>query len=1270
MLVGGDLVSSLCVTGAFEAPKPPPPSRAHHVPPPSPQFSMSKKALKASTSADDGLLTASMLSPRKAPSFYNQPITSPRKYQSLAVEQKFRAHADHPLDHASLLSQLFYLWATPLLELGNDRQLDADDLWPLEPANQCRSVSQLFEPKFQQSRSVLWAIVATYGWRFCFVGLMQLGVVAGTLYGPVVLREILAAVEENRFDLFDVMRWIVTLLVVKLVQAIVSAHASLDNQVIAVRITSALQHLLFQKALALDAKCRRDKSAGEIANMFSNDIQWIINCAVFANQVWLIPLQVVATTMMLYDVIGWATFVGFVVIVVTLAGNNYVATVQHDAFKHLMGCKDSRMKSVHEVFGAMQNIKLNAWEENFGAKIMGERQEELRTLWRIFTLASTSTGLLYLGPVLVTIVSFATYTLVMGQTLTATKVFTALTLFNLLKLPLGGLPNIIASMTQALVALNRFMEFLNLEEKDRHAVLTPATAPPAAVARYAAQEIDIAVEKATFGWDDTKPLFEDISFKVKRGDFVVIHGAVGEGKSSLCAALLGELDKVDGSVFVGGQVAYFSQQPWIQNMTIRENILFGRPYERSKYNRVLEACALTQDLALFVAGDRAEIGQKGVNLSGGQKARISLARACYSDADIYILDSPLSAVDAIVQNEIFTKCFLGLLRHKTIVLVTHSPEIIDSTCITRTVEIKNGQLLEREVATNDVLSDVPLLLPLIHPLPMRRLYSVDEEDECLVPDPVHGVTIEQDGFLSPSLMSPFPATFEAAMSPFDEAYHAHHYDETHSPRTGRLTLAEERCHGRVATQVFNDYLRAAGGWSVFFYWVFLLTVWQVLVVSGDFWLSEWTAAASSDSTAPSQANYYLSVYALLSLCSVVLTIFRTLSIYTASIQASRHLFGHMTTALLRAPMRFFDTNPIGRILNRYSNDINTVDTTIPFGISGLISAIFVCFFVLVTTFYIVGVVGSVVTLPLLYIYVYYGRFYVQPAREMERVNKTTKSPLLNLISESIEGALVIRAFGDKQVRRFQRMHYRNVDTNNEAAFAAQVITQWFTLRMQLTSAAILFVVATSLVLLRHSLTAGLIGLVLNYLFTILSYFEYIVAMWSQMETAMVGPERIAEYATVPEEAPRVISGAVAKDWPTIGDIEFDNVSFRYKDNDPLVLKDVNVHIYYGEKIGIVGRTGAGKSSLTMALFRINELASGCIKIDGMDIAKVGVKTLRSAIAIIPQTPVLFKGTLRNYLDPFGEFSDDELWACLHKVKLAERIGGVDGKLDSQVEENG
>ncbi|KAG9410623.1 hypothetical protein AC1031_018644 [Aphanomyces cochlioides] len=688
---------------------------------------------------------------------------------------------------AGCFSNLFFSWAGSLLSLGHERRLDPDDMWPLEQENQCRTVSDVFEPKFNQSRSILYAIFASYWRNLALVALGQFISLAGTLAGPVVLQQILQSVESNDFDQRYFLACVGLLVGAKIIQALASTHSGLLNQFVMVRITSALQHLLFKKALHLSSKSRREKSAGDIANLFSSDLQWIINFAVSSNQVWLLPLQVVVTLILLYRLIGWASLLGSVAIAIVLVSNNYLAMWQKRILETLMKLKDDRMKSVNEVFSAMQIVKLNAWEDKFEAKIQSQRELELKQLWKLFALQAFQMGVLYIAPVAVTIASFATYTLVMHETLTATKMFTSLALFALLRYPMTALPQVIASLMQAIVAVNRFMEFLNLEERDPSLVLTPETISPQLLAQYASENVHIRIENGSFGWTPEAPAGASWNLTLHRGDFVVVHGSVGSGKSSLCSALLGEMDKLAGSVYVGGSVAYFSQQPWIQNASVRENILFGRPYDREKYRAVIDACALTKDLASFPAGDRTEIGQKGVNLSGGQKARVSLARACYSNADIFILDAPLAAVDAIVQNEIFTKCFLGLLRYKTVLLVTHSPEIIASPYINRSVEMVAGSLIvtERTPLSKDTL-----------PLSVRPLRasssdgSLESPNEADSPPPASFFPTSHL-FLTPSASSPFPLHFNGEnFTPIDELSNLpYDEDDEQSPKN---TLGRSR----------------------------------------------------------------------------------------------------------------------------------------------------------------------------------------------------------------------------------------------------------------------------------------------------------------------------------------------------------------------------------------------------------------------------------------------------------------------------------------------
>ncbi|CAK4105348.1 unnamed protein product, partial [Aphanomyces euteiches] len=1036
----------------------------------------------------------------------------------------------HPIDHAGILSKLLFHWATPLLRLGNAKQLDPNDVWPLQVDNQCSVVRQAIELVFEKNHSIVWTMARVFGTKLTVVGLMQVAKVACDLYGPYVLQEIVSSMESpGGLDVKASLQLIGTLVVVRVIGALLSAHSIMQSELVVVKITSALQHLLFQKTLRLDVSSRRNKSTGEISNYFSADIRTIINFSYVVNRVWIYPLQILLTLLLLYRAIGWSTFIGAGVVALSLVVNQPASNGIQNSFGALMGQRDVRMKAVNEIFGGIQIIKLNAWEDKFAEKLGVERTRELGFVWTILFWAGVTIVLLNVGPVLVTISSFASYTLLQKEALPASKLLTALSYLTMLKSPFSQLSYVVSTTLRAI-------------KKD--VIWTPSTAPADKVKKYSEENIAITIEDASIGWDADKPLFKNANLTVKHGEFVVIHGSVGEGKSSLCAALLGEMAKFSGNIFVGGRVAYFSQQSWIQNLTIRENILFGKPYDREKYNRVIQACALTKDLSLFAAGDRAEIGQKGINLSGGQKARVCLARACYSDADIFILDSPLSAVDAIVQNEIFTKCFLRLLHNKTILLVTHSRDIIGSTYIDHLVLVKDGQLIETAV-NNQKNAIEPSVQPLAaHP---TRYLTAEDEDGLVADDPA-----------------------------------------------GQFVFEEERNQGNVTVQVYKDYLAAAVGWCMLLRLFCILVLWQGIIISSDLWLNVWTNTATkvTPQVFVSESVYYLAIYSLLALVGIAVTILRSMTIYSATLRASKVLFDRMTNALLRAPLRFFDQNPLGRILDRYSNDVGGMDIDIAFTAQYVITGVFQAVCTMGTAIYMTRGLGLVI-LPLVWLYISMGLFYAKQLRELERVNKVTKSPLLNLISEAIDGLVVVRSEGERQVRRFQRIHFRNVDTANESLFAKEITTQWFALRIQLTSAAILFVVSVSLVLMRDQLTAGLVGLSLNYVFSSLSMLEYIIPpAGAQFETFMVGPERVLEYCKIEPEAPRVISGAVSKEWPANGDIEFTNMGFRYKENDPLVLKDVNVHIQSGEKIGIVGRTGAGKSSLTMALFRVNELATG------------------------------------------------------------------------------
>lgn len=696
-------------------------------------------------------------------------------------------------------------------------------------------------------------------------------------------------------------------------------------------------------------------------------------------------------------------------------------------------------------------------------------------------MSCASLVLMWGMPVFISIVTFGTFSVILHHDLTPAIVFTSLALFQLIQMPMRMVTSIFTVLLQSKVAMDRIDSFMGMPELDSENVLT--IEHPSAQG-YISKNVIISVEKGDFGWGDhDDALLRDVNLQVRTGDFVVLHGKVGCGKSSLCSALLGEMTKLKGKVFVGGSVAYCSQQPWIQNMTVRENILFGRPYEFQKYQKVIDACALTADLASLPAGDQTEIGERGVNVSGGQKARIALARACYSDASVYILDSPLSAVDAIVQNEMFQKCLLGLLRHKTILLVTHSPEIITSKHITASIMInETNTLVETRYAESSDATFQSIVSPLVAYEYCARTF-VDKD-----------VILEETTSISMEKKPEINSNDDKSM--------------------GKLVADEERSEGRVSSHVFIAYYHAVGGFWVVLLIVLSQAVWQGLQISSDFWLSNWASDSVADQKAASNTEFRLGVYSILGLASASMVALRTLMITFYGLRAAKNLFDRMTKALMHAPMKFFDSNPIGRILTRYGGDISAVDSQLPSSFGSLFALVFSVGCTVSTAGIVIKWKGLLL-IPVMYLYAKIGLFYIEPARDIRRLSKTTQAPILTHPSESIDGGSIVRAFGSHQLRRFHAINNDRLDENNKIWFAQLCVSQWLSIRIQLIGSVLLLVIASSLVLLRNELSAAVIGLTFSYGLKVSQNLESIVQVMMHMEAAMISPERIQEYIDIP-----------------------------------------------------------------------------------------------------------------------------------------------------------
>uniref|UniRef100_A0A803XV25 Multidrug resistance-associated protein 1 n=1 Tax=Meleagris gallopavo TaxID=9103 RepID=A0A803XV25_MELGA len=726
-------------------------------------------------------------------------------------------------------------------------------------------------------------------------------------------------------------------------------------------------------------------------------------------------------------------------------------------------------------------------------------------------------------------------------------------------------------------------------------------------------EGSIVVKNATFSWSKTDPpALNSINFTVPEGSLIAVVGQVGCGKSSLLSALLGEMDKKEGYVVVKGSIAYVPQQAWIQNATLEDNIIFGREMNESRYKRVIEACALLPDLEILPMGDRTEIGEKGVNLSGGQKQRVSLARAVYCNADTYLFDDPLSAVDAHVGKHIFEKVIgpKGILKNKTRVLVTHAVNYLP------------------QMDTILVMTD-------------GEISEMGSYQELL----------KQDG-----AFAEFLRTYANA--------------EQNMESSGKLPSFSEKpkseVPGRIVATVYWEYMKAIGLY-ISFLSIFLFMCNHIASLASNYWLSLWTDDPVVNGT-QQYTNVRLGVYGALGISQGIAVFGYSMAVSIGGIFASRHLHLDLLHNVLRSPMSFFERTPSGNLVNRFSKEIDTIDSTIPPIIKMFMGSTFnvigACIIILLAT-----PIAAVIIPPLGLVYLLVQRFYVATSRQLKRLESVSRSPVYSHFNETLLGVSVIRAFEEQ--KRFIKQNDIKVDENQKAYYPSIVANRWLAVRLEFVGNCIVLFAALFAVIARNKLSPGLVGLSVSYSLQITAYLNWLVRMTSDLETNIVAVERVKEYAEMEKEAEWSIEEAApANTWPEEGKVEFRGFGLRYREDLDLVLKNINITINGGEKIGIVGRTGAGKSSLTLGLFRINEAAEGEIIIDGINIAKIGLHDLRFKITIIPQDPILFSGSLRMNLDPFDQHSDEDIWRSLELAHLKNFVSSLPDKLNHECSEGG
>uniref|UniRef100_A0A4W4H9B9 ABC-type glutathione-S-conjugate transporter n=1 Tax=Electrophorus electricus TaxID=8005 RepID=A0A4W4H9B9_ELEEL len=1007
---------------------------------------------------------------------------------------------------------------------------------------------------------------------------------------------------------------------------------------VGMRVKTAVMGLVYRKSLVLTSAARRTCTVGEIVNLVSADTQKLMDFVVYFNAVWLAPIEVALCLFFLWQLLGPSALAGITTVILIFPLNGFIAKKRSKLQEIQMKYMDGRIKLMNEILNGIKILKFYAWEKAFLEQVLGYREKELRALKKSQILVRV-----FLTQIAFSM--FGVYVLIDDRNvLDAQKVFVSMALINILKTPLSQLPFAMSTTMQAVVSLKRLGKFLCQEELK-----------PDSVSRDPLKLGDVVIDNGTFSWSkDGPPCLKRISVRIPRGTLVAVVGHVGSGKSSLLSAILGETERRSGSVAIKGSVAYVPQQAWIQNATVQDNVLFGWDRKKSWYHRVLEACALLPDLDILPAGDATEIGEKGLNLSGGQKQRVSLARAVYRKADLYLLDDPLSAVDAHVGQHIFEKVIgpKGMLRDKTRVMATHGMSFLyhaDLILVLGDGEVTESGSYQELMSRDGAFAD------------FVRTFAGSERKECSIPrgeahTPQPFVFLEvtcQPHIYEPRQRSLSSSSGEQTQIDVstDLKYSISENRVANSQMFVSLGLSAPN---QVKLELYVEYFRTIG-LAFIVPILFLYAFQQAASLAYSYWLSLWADEPVVNGT-QLNTDMKLGVYGALGFAQGIAIFGTTVAISIGGIMASRQLHLELLRNVLRSPMSFFEATPSGNLLNRFAKEIDAIDCMIPDGLKMALGYVFklmeVCVIVLLATPF-----AAVIMLPLALLYAFVQSFYVATSCQLRRLESVSRSPIYTHFNETVQGASVIRAFGEQ--RRFVLEADRRVDHNQSSYFPRFVATRWLAVNLEFLGNGIVLSAAVLSVMGKDTLSPGIVGLAVSHSLQVTGILSWIVRSWTDVENNIVSVERVKEYADTPKEAEWALEdSSLSPSWPQAGTIEFRDYGLQYRKGLELALKGISLHVHEREKIGIVGRTGAGKSSLALGIFRILEAAKGEIYIDGINIAELGLHDLRSRITIIPQDPVLFSGSLRMNLDPFDAYSDEEVWKALELAHLKNFVSGL------------
>ncbi|KAG8716744.1 hypothetical protein FRC09_015283 [Ceratobasidium sp. 395] len=1229
-------------------------------------------------------------------------------------------------DYCTLLEWITFSWVSPLIAIGATQALEEKDVWKLSREMRTRVLMRQF---LNLKRSTLLRRLVAANARDLFLDLALTVVCAILDFAPPVFLNLIlralspvqssasslsaleayttytidtvlstASVDSSRpLQRSDAYFLALALCICQLLKSQALLQHLYFGRRASVRIKAELVGSIYEKALrrkdVLGSVEKKPKGkgkdgaegpggggesadAGKIVSLIAADAEWVARFVTLGQFIYDAPVSAVIACVLLYNLMGWSAFAGYIALILTLPINNYLVRRFGTLQKSVSAARDIRLQAMNEVIQSIKFIKLSAWESRWTSRVLSFRERELGWLWKLKVTEFLMELVWAQSHVLVAAIGFTCFTLVAKRELGVEIAFPAFRILEILGQSLGFLPISIASTIRTLVCLERIDKYLSEEDVPDFVSTLKRSAP----APYAPVDTRLGCEGGRFRWPtasskstpapekpapkgglwhrflvflrfrnpEAKPTAEDrgdeeeerpfelsdISVVFPEGVLSIVFGPTGCGKSSLLSAILGEMDRLEGEVYLPKEptrihdntglrigVSYCAQRPWIEHKSIKDNILFGTPFDKERYEATLSACALNQDLAIFEDGDETEIGEKGVSLSGGQKARVALARAVYARTQVVLLDDVLSAVDSHTAEHIVQRCLLGpLMKHRTVVLVTHHVELV-LPAAGWVVRLLEGRI-EAQGAVESMRASG--MLPLGRD--KGKEWSGEEEDTKNDNDEVKKTR-----------------------------------EDNKAAR--KLVEAEKKSVGSVKGRVYRTYLAAASYW-LFGLMIVPLALDQIIQLAQKFWFKRWSESYEPKTSGahiardwfdfgfPSASRNvvpYLLVYIGLQATITLVNLLGQFPTVLSTLRASRTLYDKMLHSVMRSPSRFFDTTPSGRILNRFSKDIDLVDGGLQqYMIQVLTQALALTISVATIAYAVPYFILPAILIA--YLHVWFSNGYVTASRDLRRIESNTRSPIISSFGELINGIVTVRAFGVE--RDYLNNMYKRLDLTQAATHYYWMCNRWLLARFDTLGAVSMLIATVGSV--AGGASAGLTGIVMTQAQIFTQGLYWGLRFWTELEQSLNSVERIQEYLDLPSEPPAVIeSSRPPAAWPsaTTGTIVVEDLVLKYAPELEPVLHGVSFTTKPSEKIGIVGRTGSGKSTLALALFRFVDPTAGRIIFDGIDITTVGLDDLRSRLTLIPQDAVLFKGTIRDNLDPFGQYTDAECIQALQRVHL-------------------